>query len=183
MTSDGIVDEILSTFGRCGHLDYGEHISMQEHMLQSAFIAQSHGEPEPVIVATLLHDYGHLICNLPNQVFAQGRDNYHENVGADVLAPWFGPEIVAPIQLHVEAKRYLCATDPAYESDLSAASKTTLIIQGGRMNYEERQAFLKRRGSAMALKVRQYDDLGKQPTMERPELDYYVPIIRRCLMT
>ena len=66
VNSDQVIEEILTAYSACGHLDYGEHISMQEHMLQAAHLAERKGENETVIIATLLHDYGHLICNMPN---------------------------------------------------------------------------------------------------------------------
>ena len=65
ITTDQIIQEILGAFAACGHMDYGENISMQEHMLQAAGIAEKKGEDDAIVVATLLHDYGHLVCNMP----------------------------------------------------------------------------------------------------------------------
>jgi predicted HD phosphohydrolase len=174
LTPDEIIDEIRKAFAACGHLDYGESISMQEHMLQAACLAEKSGEDDAVIVATLLHDYGHLVCN-------NGIDNYHEDIGAKALENWFEEDIVGAIRLHVDAKRYLCAATPAYRDKLSEASITTLEVQGGPMNEEEMAAFREMSGYRLALKVRVYDDLGKEPQMERPDLDYYVPKLRACI--
>jgi phosphonate degradation associated HDIG domain protein len=179
--ADAIIDEILAAFAASGHLDYGEHISMQEHMLQAACLADRKGEDDAVVVATLLHDYGHLVCNMPNNTFEAGIDNYHEEVGAKALENWFGDDIVGAVRLHVDAKRYLCAATPAYRDKLSQASITTLEVQGGPMNDAEMEAFREQPGHRLALKVRVYDDLGKEPQMERPELDHYVPKLRACI--
>jgi len=176
-----IIEEILAAFAACGHLDYGESISMQEHMLQSAFLAESKGEDDAVVVATLLHDYGHLVCNMPNNTFEEGIDNYHEDAGADALQDWFGDEIVGAVRLHVAAKRYLCAATPAYRDKLSPASITTLAVQGGPMDEQEMAEFRKLAGHRMALKVRVYDDLGKEKQMERPELEHYIPKLVACM--
>ena len=176
-----IVEEILAAFAASGHLDYGEHISMQEHMLQAAFLAESKDEDDAVVVATLLHDYGHLVCNMPNNTFEDGIDNYHEEVGANALQNWFGEEIVGAVRLHVAAKRYLCAVTPAYLDKLSQASITTLEVQGGPMNDDEMAEFRQQAGHQLALKVRVYDDLGKEPQMQRPELEHYVPKLKACI--
>ena len=179
--ADAIVDEILAAFEANGHLDYGENMSMQEHMLQTAQIAAQDGGDERLIVAALLHDFGHLVCNMPNDTFLDGQDNHHEDVGADALSTWFDEEIVNAVRLHVAAKRYLCGSNPAYFDKLSDASKMTLEIQGGPMNAEEIQAFRTLPGHDMAVRVRVYDDQGKVPEMDRPELDHYLPAIRQCL--
>ena len=181
MSPDEIIEEILAAFAASGHLDYGENISIQEHMLQAAFIAESKGEDDAVVVATLLHDYGHLVCNMPNNTFEDGIDNYHEEVGAKALENWFDEDIVGAVRLHVDAKRYLCAATPGYRDKLSPASITTLEVQGGPMNEDEMAAFREQKGHHLALKVRVYDDLGKEPQMERPELEHYVPQLRACI--
>jgi predicted HD phosphohydrolase len=180
-STDTVIEEILAAFAACGHLDYGEHISMQEHMLQAACFAEHNGEDDAVIVATLLHDYGHLVCNMPNNTFDEGIDNYHEEVGAKALESWFGDEIIGAVRLHVAAKRYLCAASPGYRNKLSEASIITLEVQGGPMNDDEMAAFCRQPGHRLALKVRVYDDLGKEPRMDRPELDYYIPKLRACI--
>ena len=181
MTANRVISEILGAFETCGDLDYGENISMREHMLQTACLAERDGRDERVIVAALLHDYGHLVCNQPNNIFSEGRDNFHASVGARALENWFDEEIVGAVRLHVDAKRYLCATNPKYIARLSDASITTLEVQGGPMNGEEMLGFREQVGYKMSLIVRVYDDLGKEPKMSRPELKYYVPMLRRCL--
>jgi gamma-butyrobetaine dioxygenase len=48
-----------------------------------------------------------------------GTDNRHSEQGAAWLARWSGPEVTEPVRLHVDAKRYLCATEPGYLELLS----------------------------------------------------------------
>ena len=181
MTSDKIVEQILDAFATCGHLDYGENISMKEHMLQTAFLADKNGEENNVVVAALLHDYGHLICNMPNNTFEEGSDNYHEELGAAALQEWFEDDIVDAVRLHVDAKRYLCGANPGYKDKLSDASIKTLAIQGGPMNRQEMFEFRQKKGHKIATRIRVYDDQGKLPEMQRPELEYYIPKIMECL--
>lgn len=182
MTVDKVIEEILSAFQKAGDLDYGENISMREHMLQTACLAEQGGDEERIIVAALLHDYGHLVCDQPNDCFSEGSNNFHETVGARALENWFDEEIVGAIRLHVDAKRYLCAATPKYIAKLSDASIMTLGVQGGPMSDEEMIEFQRQAGHKMALKIRVYDDLGKEPRIQRPELEYYVPMLKRCLV-
>ena len=182
INTDLVIEAILNAYAACGHLDYGEHISMQDHMLQTAHLADCKGENDTVVVASLLHDYGHLICNMPNNTFEDGMDNFHEQLGAKSLENWFGEEIIGAIALHVDAKRYLCSASPGYRDKLSQASITTLAVQGGPMSKQEMFRFREKKGYQMALKVRIYDDQGKDPQMERPELDHYIPMLRKCMI-
>jgi len=181
MTVNQVISEILGAYETGGDLDYGENISMREHMLQTACLAERGGRDERNIVAALLHDYGHLVCDRPNNIFSEGDNNFHETVGARALENWFDEEVVGAIRLHVAAKRYLCAANSKYMSKLSDASITTLAVQGGPMNSEEMVGFREQAGYRMALTIRVYDDLGKEPNMQRPELPYYLPMLRRCL--
>ncbi len=181
MSANQVIEEILAAFDTGGDLDYGENISMREHMLQTACLAERGGGEERLIVAALLHDYGHLICDRPNNIFSEGKDNFHETVGAQALKSWFDEEIVGAVRLHVDAKRYLCAANPKYMTRLSDASITTLAVQGGPMTSKEMAGFREQTGHEMALTIRVYDDQGKEAKMRRPELEYYVPMLRRCL--
>src|SRR5205823_4068872 len=60
---------------------------------------------------------------LSETIAADGIDARHEEEGAAWLETYFGPAVTAPIRLHVTAKRYLCAVDPAYREGLSSASQ------------------------------------------------------------
>lgn len=181
MTADEIVEQILDAFAKCGHFDYGENISMEEYMLQTAFLADENDDDDNVVVAALLHDFGHLICNMPNNTFQEGGDNYHEELGAKALQEWFENDIVDAVRLHVDAKRYLCAANPKYKDKLSEASITTMAIQGGPMNKRETLVFRRKKGHRIAIRIRAYDDCGKMPEMRRPGLNYHIPKIKKCL--
>ena len=49
------------------------------------------------------------------------------------------------------------------------------------MNDREMRAFKEQAGYKMAIRIRIYDDRGKLPDMERPDLEYYLPKIRACI--
>ena len=115
LNASNIVDFIGDIFLRRGAESYlGEDVTMSEHMLQGAFLAEQAGAEDTLIVAALLHDIGHYTNEFEEDAAQEGRDNYHETAGARVLEPYF-PNIVTDCVLyHVPAKRYLCATDPEY---------------------------------------------------------------------
>src|SRR5258707_15547251 len=119
-----VIDEIFATFGSRGdEAYYGESVSQLEHALQAAYLAEQEGSPDALVVAALLHDIGHLVHRLPEDIAERGVDGHHEDAGASWLAPHFAPEVIRPIVLHVAAKRYLCAIDPGYAEGLSPASR------------------------------------------------------------
>jgi phosphonate degradation associated HDIG domain protein len=182
LTRENIVSFIADIFKRRGAESYlGEAVSMSEHMLQGAMLAETEGAPDELIAAALLHDIGHYTSEFGTLSLGDVRDNYHEEAGAAVLEKFFPPVITECVRLHVPAKRYLCATDPAYYDKLSEASKHTLSLQGGPMSREEVARFEKNPHYREAVRVRLWDDGGKQPGIVTPGFDHYVPLLARVV--
>ncbi len=179
--SDPIIDRLFAAFAARGKLLYGEDLTLEEHGLQAALLAQAAGAPDPLVAAALLHDYGHLVSGQPEDVADQGVDTKHENLGADRLAAWFSPEVTEPIRLHVEAKRYRCGQNPRYVEALSQASIQSLALQGGPMDAEERAVFEVRLHARAAITLRGLDDAAKDPEAVVPDLESYRPLLRRLL--
>ena len=102
--------EIRAAFARRGVETYGEGVSQLEHALQCAACAERDGASAALIAATLLHDIGHLIHDLPVDIADQGIDAQHESLGSAFLSQYFGPDVTEPVRLHVAAKRYLATT-------------------------------------------------------------------------
>jgi predicted HD phosphohydrolase len=100
-------------------------------------------------------------------------DARHEKVGKAWLSRSFGPEVAEPVGLHVPAKRYLCAVDPAYPEQLSPASVQSLALQGGPMSEEEVLEFEQHPYYREAVRLRRWDDMAKIPGLEVPGLDHY----------
>lgn len=177
-----IVEFIADIFERRGAESYlGEPVTMSEHMLQGAVLAEKEGAPEELVAAALLHDIGHYTSEFGPYSPEDTQDNYHEESGAKVLAPFFPPVIAECVRLHVPAKRYLCATDKGYHDRLSEASKHTLSLQGGPMTAEEVKAFESNPYYREAVRVRIWDDEGKQPGMVTPAFRHYVPLLKRVV--
>ena len=177
-----IVAFIADIFERRGAESYlGEPVSMSEHMLQGAVLAETEGASEELVAAALLHDIGHYTSEFGPMSLGDERDNYHEESGAKVLAPFFPAVITECVRLHVPAKRYLCATDKAYYDRLSEASKHTLMLQGGPMSAEEVAAFERNPFHREAVRVRIWDDEGKRPGVKTPEFRHYMPLLQRVV--
>ena len=176
------IDDILAAYARLGHRLYGEAVSQTQHALQCAALAVADGASESVIVAALLHDYGHLIEALED-ADRLAMDARHEMAGANLLGGLFGPAVTRPIALHVAAKRYLCAVEPGYLQTLSAASAHSLGLQGGTFSHLEVLSFQRLEGFADAVRLRLFDDEAKTPDAVIPGFDAYVPVMRRLART
>jgi [1-hydroxy-2-(trimethylamino)ethyl]phosphonate dioxygenase len=173
-------DDILSIYRSHGDGAYfGERVSMTEHGLQAAYFASVEEAAEPLVIAALLHDIGHLLESVPEALEDWTSDAHHEEVGARWLGKHFAPAVWEPVRLHVPAKRYLCATDPAYLARLSAASIHTLKLQGGAMSSAEVRHFEAEPYWQDAVRVRRWDDQGKVAGLSTPTLQDYVRIIER----
>jgi [1-hydroxy-2-(trimethylamino)ethyl]phosphonate dioxygenase len=169
-----IANEIIALFERKGSAAYfGEPVSQLEHALQAAWYAEREGASDSLVVAALLHDIGHLLHDLPENIAGMGIDSRHEDLGHAWLAQRFPPEITAPVRLHVDAKRYLCAKDPEYLKTLSPASLESLELQGGAFTDAEAEDFLRQPFAREAIRLRRWDDLAKTPGMETPGLKHY----------
>lgn len=138
-----IVSTILDLFESLGCEKYPcGLISVREHSLQAAARAEREGAAAPLVLAALLHDIGYLLVRVcPRDGVQYEVDRRHEQVGAGWLEPFFGPAISEPVRLHVEAKRYLCAVEPGYGRQLSAASRERLAMQGGPLTRAEIRDF------------------------------------------
>lgn len=182
MSRDEIIDEIFRVFREQGSAQYlGEPVSMTEHMLQSAHAAERDGASPTLVAAALLHDYGHFIHDFAADAADQGIDTRHEEVAFDFLSAHFGPEVAEPIRMHVAAKRYLCAVDPAYVDELSPASIHSLALQGGPYGPDEVAEFERSPHAQDAVRLRRYDDVGKVAGLETPGLEHYRPVLEAAM--
>lgn len=178
-TADLLADILL----RRGSESYlGEQVTMSEHMLQAATLAEQAGEPDNVVVAALLHDIGHYTSEFGEDYLELGVDNRHENAGETVLKDWFPDEITAVARWHVDAKRYLSAIDRDYFESLSPASVESLALQGGPMSEAERAQFEDNPWFETIVKVRRFDDAAKVVDMPTPPMSHFLDITRRVLM-
>jgi len=126
------LSDIERIFLERGHRAYdGEPVSHLLHALQTATLAERDGAGPGLVTACLLHDLGHLIADHPDTPTLRGIDDKHQYFVLPFLRGLFGKDVLEPIRLHVEAKRYLCFVEPAYGRVLSENSRRSLLLQGG----------------------------------------------------
>jgi phosphonate degradation associated HDIG domain protein len=178
-----IVEFIFSIFADKGQGAYfGESVTETEHALQCACLAEQSKANRELVVAALLHDVGHLLHGLPENIAERGVDGRHELGGAAWLRNYFGPAVVDPVRLHVAAKRYLCAIEPNYCAELSAASILSLRLQGGAFTPDEVRRFEEEPWFRSAVAVRRWDDEAKVPGLAVPGLEHYRRYLEEALL-
>ena len=176
-----IVDKIINNYQTNNSLYIGEKVTITEHMVQTAMLAEQNHSSESLICACLLHDYGHFIIEDPDQLVSKSIDGKHENIAFNFLKNYFKPEVVEPIKLHVQAKRYLCR-NKSYWNILSAASKVSLKLQGGVMSDDEAKKFSSLKFHDDAILLRKYDDDGKMPNIKMKKIENYRNLINSQLI-
>lgn len=173
--------DIARLFEAHGHIEYsGEGVSQVEHALQAARLAEHEGAGDALVTAALLHDLGHLLNLQGDTPTARGIDDQHQYFAIPFLRPLFGPAVIEPIRLHVDAKRALCEMEPEYYEALSEDSKRSLTLQGGIFTRAECAAFLEKPHAREALRVRRWDDAAKVAGASTPPLSHYLEIAARC---
>jgi len=175
-----VVDEILALYERKGGREYeGEGVTQLEHALQSAQLAEAAGAGAALVCAALLHDLGHMLNDRGETPTLRGVDDLHQYAGASLLRLHFPEPVFAPVRLHVDAKRYLCATRPEYYERLSEDSKRSLALQGGVFSAAQAERFMRQPYAEDAVRVRLWDDAAKVPHAATPWLAHYEPLLRK----
>lgn len=179
--SDSLRQELLDIFVGRATRRYGlSEVNQLQHALQAAALAEADGAPPATVLASLLHDVGHMIHALGEDPAARGIDDVHEELGAKWLAERFGPDVSEPVRLHVAAKRYLCAVEADYFGKLSADSVRSLALQGGPMSADEIAAFRRVPQHAEAVCLRRYDEQAKDPRAATPAFDHFLRHVEAC---
>lgn len=174
------LSSLLALYRDRGQSQYGsEAVSQLEHALQCATLAEQAGQTDELVVACLFHDLGHLIHPLGEHPAQRGIDDRHEYRAIPVLEQMFSSAVTRPIQLHVAAKRYLCAVDQSYWDSLSAASKRSLELQGGVFPPAAAKAFIQQPDAEQAVQLRRWDDLAKVSGLATPDLAHFLPTLQK----
>ena len=167
-----IIDQITSNFLSNKSLYLGEKVTMSEHMIQTAMIAEEKNSSSDLICSSLLHDYGHFVLENPDNLVNKNEDGKHEEIGYKFLKNYFSKNVLGPIKYHVKAKRYL-SREKKYYSLLSQASKISLKIQGGVMNTEEAKKFETNEFFDNSIKLRKFDEMAKKSGLKIKSIKEY----------
>lgn len=172
------LDEITELFHAKGAVQYGsEAVTQQQHALQCAHLAERAGASPALVAAALLHDLGHLLDPTGASESA-GTDDLHQFMAIPFLRGVFGEAVLAPIRMHVDAKRYLCQVDGLYGASLSPASQRSLTLQGGAFSQEAAAAFISQPFATDAVALRRWDDGAKDPQATPPDWAHYAVVLR-----
>ncbi len=175
-----VIYKIISNFINNKSLYMGEKITLSEHMIQSAMLAEKAKSNKSLVCACLLHDYGHFILDEPNDLVIKNLDGKHEEIGYQYLQKFFKKEVVEPIKHHVKAKRYL-VRDKKYFRQLSKASILSLKLQGGMLSSKESKAFEKEDFFKDAIKLRKFDDAAKNIGVKIKDIIKYKDLLKASL--
>ncbi|HEX3334571.1 MAG TPA: HD domain-containing protein [Acidimicrobiales bacterium] len=172
-TGDGWgVDEIVGALASGAERPLGPTVAVSQldHALQTAaLLARERPGDTELAVAGLVHDIGHL---LPG-----GSGDRHAADGAAAVRGVLGERVAGIVELHVEAKRYLVATDPGYGDVLERDSVVSLGRQGGALSDEEARAFLTLERAEDAVLLRRADDTAKVDGLVVDGLDRWVTVL------
>lgn len=175
--------DIEGLFAERGAAQYsGEPVTQLQHALQAASLGEQEHADDALVSAALLHDLGHLLHDLGDTPSLHGVDDLHQYRALPFLRGLFPEAVIDAIALHVDAKRYLCATRTGYREQLSLDSQRSLMLQGGVFNAGEAADFIARPGAAQALRLRLWDDLAKDPLRVTPTLRHFLDRVERCVL-
>ena len=176
-----IIDKIISNFTNNKSLYIGEQVTMSEHMIQTAMLAEKAKCNDDLICSCLLHDYGHFILENPDELVKENLDGKHEDIGYEYLKKIFKKEITEPIKYHVLAKRYL-ANDKKYFDLLSEASKTSLKLQGGVLSDDECRKFENQEYFKPSILLRKFDEAAKRTNLKMKSIHDYKKLLTSKLI-
>ena len=172
VTTPGSVDELLTLIARGSGVFDEPEIDGLFHALQCGANLQSSNPDDPELaVAGLVHDIADI-------AFPHDHGD-HAHRGAELIEPLLGTRVARLVGAHVEAKRYLVATDPEYRARLSPRSVETLHLQGDRLQPSAIAALDADPDLPAILALRRADERAKDPDAQPPALGTWRPLLEQ----
>jgi predicted HD phosphohydrolase len=169
-TPPASVDELLTLLSRGDGVFDEPEIDGLFHALQcGANLRASHPNDTDLAVAGLVHDIADI-------AFPHDHGD-HATRGAALIEPLLGARVARLVGAHVEAKRYLVATDPEYRGRLSPRSIETLRMQGDAFDAADIARLAAHPDLAAILALRRADERAKDPAATPPDLDTWRPLL------
>jgi predicted HD phosphohydrolase len=166
------VDELLALLATGASVHDEPDIDGLFHALQcAAALDASHPDDPELVVAGLVHDIADI-------AYPQDHGD-HALRGAALVESLLGARVARLVGAHVEAKRYLVATDPAYRAQLSPRSIETLRLQGDALDEAAIVALAADPELPAILALRRADERAKDPNATPPALASWRPLLER----
>jgi predicted HD phosphohydrolase len=154
------VDELTELLARGSGVYDEPEVDGLSHALQCGeILRREHPEDAELAVAGLVHDIA--------DIAYPGDHGDHAGRGAALIEPLLGPRVARLIGAHVDAKRYLVATDASYRAALSPRSAETLALQGDALDADEIAALAADPDLGAILALRRADE-GAKDVAARP---------------
>lgn len=175
------VRDIVAVLAARGHLRYGATaVSLLEHSLQCAHLAEIEGAPPALVTAGFLHDLGHLLSDVQAGAGECSLDDVHEYVLMPILRPHFGDDVLSPIRMHLYARRYLYGVHPDRWQTLPDATRRGLERQGGPLSRTEGEKFIVKPYAASAVRLAHWNEIAVRPDAKTPRIAHFVRIMMTC---
>jgi predicted HD phosphohydrolase len=172
VTRPASVDELLALLAHGVGVHDEPDVDALAHALQcGAALRASHAADAELAVAGLVHDVADI-------AFPHDHGD-HARRGADLVEPLLGARVAGLVGAHVDAKRYLVATDPGYRARLSPRSVETLRLQGDALDASAIAALAADPDLDAILALRRADETAKDPDARPAPLDSWRPLLEQ----
>jgi len=170
VTTPTSVDELLGLLARGAGVYDEPDVDGLSHALQcGANLHAAYASDRELVVAGLVHDIADIA--FPND------HGDHAQRGAALIEPLLGVRVARLVGAHVEAKRYLVATDAAYRAQLSPRSIETLRVQGDALDASAIAALARDPELSAIIALRRADERAKDPDAHPPALQTWRPLL------
>jgi predicted HD phosphohydrolase len=158
------VDELLALLATGSDVFDEPEVDGLAHALQCAdILRREHPADRDLAVAGLVHDIA--------DIAYPSDHGDHAHRGATLIEPLLGGRVARLVGAHVDAKRYLVATDPSYRAALSPRSTATLAQQGDALDADTIAALEADPDLDAILALRRADERAKDASARPPALE------------